>query len=443
MIKKITRVIRGAGVGGILARGSLLAFIVQGLGAGLILLSEIIAARLLGVGEFGIYSMVAAWIYVLVLLGALGYNHALLRFVPAYSVHGDWASLRGVIRHANAWAGLAVLLITLCGAGLLWVLPLDSAVVYPFAVALLALPFQVLSSLRQAVLRGMNSIGRALLPDYVLRPLVFIGLLLVAAWGYGQVIDALTAFSFNLAAVLTAFMIGWYWQHKTLPVNLKQFAPLYHDREWLRTAAPLWLLVGLTLISNRIDVIMLGMLSNKENVGVYTAASRVADVIVFGLVSANAVAAPMISRLHATGCREELQKMVRLTAKGIFCFTVPIALVVLIFGQWILGFFGREFIQGYEVLAILVAGQLVNALAGPVGSLLTMTGYQVQAAKMTAVAALLNLLLNLGLIPQLGIIGAAIATAVGIATWNLLMLRFVRKKLSLDASVLQLLVNRA
>lgn len=443
MIKKLAGFIHGAGTGNTLARGSFLAFMVQGMGAGLILLTEIVAARLLGVSEFGLYSMVAAWIYVLALVGALGYNHALLRFVPAYAAHDDWGSLRGVVRYANAWAGSAALLMALAAAVLLWVLPLEPAIVWPFAIALVSLPFQVLSSLRQAVLRGMDSIGRALIPDFILRPAIFIALLFGAAWLYQPPLTAKTAFVLSLAAAALVFLIGILWQYQALREKLRGVAPIYHGKEWLATAIPLWFLVGLTLISNRIDVIMLGMLSEVENVAIYTASSRVADVIVFGLVSANAIAAPMIARLYATGRYDELQKMVRLTAKGIFFFTMPIALAVLLFGPYLLRFFGQDFPAGYPVLAILVAGQLVNALAGPVGSLMTMTGHQTQAAQMTAVAAALNLLLNFCLIPLLGMIGAAIATAVGIATWNILMLRFVKSKLSLDASVLQLLASRA
>jgi O-antigen/teichoic acid export membrane protein len=159
--------------------------------------------------------------------------------------------------------------------------------------------------------------------------------------------------------------------------------------------------------------------------------------VVFGLVSANAVVAPLIARLHATGRHDELQHMTKLAAKGICLMTLPIALVLLIFGRQILELFGEGFSAGYPVLAILVCGQLVNALAGPVGYLMSMTGHQNKAAAIVGFSACLNLALNGLLIPLWGMLGAAIATALSTATWNILMLRFVQKELEIRCSALQ------
>lgn len=441
MIRRAVSLLKGKEIESILARGSLLAFLIQGSGAALILLTEVVVARLLGVSQFGIYSMATAWIYVLALLATLGFNHALLRYVPFYLAQGDLGSLRGIIRRSNLWAGLAALIIASSGIVALHTFKVDAAIALPFILALLAIPFQVLSSLRQAVLRGMDKIAHALAPEFIFRPVMLILLLLGMATIAGRPLEASTAFSLSLVAVILSFGMGAFWQYRLLPKGFRNHAPVYRDREWLHVAMPLLLIVGLNLISGRIDVIMLGMLSSVEHVGIYSAASRVADVIVFGLVSANAVLAPLISRLHSTGSHEELQKMVALAAKGIFLFTVPVALFVVVFGEGILAIFGQEFNKGYQVLVILVCGQLVNALAGPVGYLMTMTGHQMKAAKMVAASAVLNLALNSILIPYMGMTGAAIATAMSTATWNILMMHFVKRELSIQSSVIQFLGN--
>jgi O-antigen/teichoic acid export membrane protein len=70
------------------------------------------------------------------------------------------------------------------------------------------------------------------------------------------------------------------------------------------------------------------------------------------------------------------------------------------------------------VLLILSAGQLTNAASGPTGVLLTMTGKQKWEVANTLSMIVFNFVLNLFLIPWLGMIGAAIATAVTIATIN-------------------------
>lgn len=439
-VNRVLGLVKGNGITGVLARGGLLAFLIQGAGAALLFLVEVVAARLLGVNQFGIYALVTAWLYILLMVGALSLNHVLLRFVPTYLAQEDWGGLRGLLRRSNQWAGAAGIVLACGGGALLAALRgccVETVVVATFVPALIALPFQVLSSLRQATLRGMEKIAHALLPEFVLRPLLFLLLLGAAAYFIDRPLDAKTAFLLNLAAVIAAFATGAIWQRRHLPARVRAAAPAYRDREWLLTALSLLLVVGLNLISSRLDVVMLGMLSGAREVGVYSAASRVADVITFGLACANAVVAPMIARLHATGRQQELQHLVRQAARGVFLFTLPVALLIVVFGREILGLFGMDFREGYKVLAVLVCGQLVNALAGPVGYLMMMTGHQHAAARIVAGTALLNLTLNAVLIPLLGMIGAAIATATSMVMLNLLMLRTVRLRLSLEPSAIQ------
>lgn len=446
MIKKLSALLDGTGVENLLAKGSFHAFMIQGSGAALLLLTEAIAARLLGVAQFGIYAMASAWIFVLALVASLGFNHALLRFVPTYLAHEDWGGLRGIVRRSNLWVIAAAVVLGIGGSLLLLALQeccVDPAILPAFFIAFLIVPMLALSGLRQAVLRGLGRIAQALAPEWLLRPLFLIALLVAGAFFLPPPLAASTALGFALLATIAAFAVGAYLQHRALPTQLRAHAPVYRDRAWLTVAAPMLLIVGLSLISSRLDVIMLGMLSDIEQVGIYSAASRVADVVVFGLVSANAVVAPMIARLHATGRHDDLQKVVGLAAKGICLLTLPLALALLLFGQQILGMFGSGFSAGYPVLVILVCGQLVNALAGPVGYLMTMTGHQNHAARIVGISALLNLALNGLLIPRWGMLGAAFATAVSTATWNILMLRFVQKELSIHCSALRLFGTRA
>lgn len=419
----------------VLARATVLSFIIQGSGAVMLLFVEILLARLLGVNQFGIYATVSAWVYLLGLVGTLGLNQLLLRFVPAYLARDDLGSLKGVIKRANLWAGLASVLIFFLGATVLLVLKIDDALFLPFVLALTSIPFLVLSSLRQAVLRGLGKFMHALLPEFILRPLIFIiflGCYVFFSWQY---LTAIKALVLSLFSTCIAFVVGAFWQHKYLPAQVKNSVAVYHDREWYAVAMSMLLIVGLNLISVRIDVVMLGMISGVSDVGVYSAASRIADVIVFGLVSANTVVVPMIASHYSSGRHVEMQSMVKLAARGILLFTAPLAFLILIFGREILGLFGSAFSVGYYALAILVVGQFASVLSGPVGSIMMMTGHQKSAAKMAGISAVINLSLNVILIPPFGMMGAATSTAISLMALNFLMLNFVRKTLLLEPTV--------
>ncbi|HDM75831.1 MAG TPA: flippase, partial [Deltaproteobacteria bacterium] len=128
-------------------------------------------------------------------------------------------------------------------------------------------------------------------------------------------------------------------------------------------------------------------------------------------------------------------RIVSLAAKGVFLTVVPVAVIIVLFGKTILGLFGPGFIIAYVPLVILLTGQVLNALTGLVGSLMTMTGYERQTAWIIGTGAGTNIALNAVLIPLLGIIGASIATASTTVLWNVAMLIFVRRRLGINPTI--------
>ena len=90
--------------------------------------------------------------------------------------------------------------------------------------------------------------------------------------------------------------------------------------------------------------------------------------------------------------------------------------------------FGLDFIEGKTALYVLLFGQLINVLCGPVGYILMMTNKQKILRNIIVVSALLNISLNILLIPEYGILGAAFATTASLILWNISSLIYVYKK---------------
>ena len=88
-------------------------------------------------------------------------------------------------------------------------------------------------------------------------------------------------------------------------------------------------------------------------------------------------------------------------------------------------------------LQILVSGQLVNALAGPVGTLLNMIHKEHITIRALALALVLAVALNVTLIPLYGQIGAAIAYAAALVAWNFTLAAYCWLKLEINTTVLQ------
>jgi len=98
--------------------------------------------------------------------------------------------------------------------------------------------------------------------------------------------------------------------------------------------------------------------------------------------------------------------------------------------------FGSPHETAYIPLIILLVGQLINSGAGSVGLLLNMSGHEQETARGMIVATVLNVVLNLLLIPLWGINGSSLATSVSLIVWNVLLWRVVQKKLGINSLAL-------
>lgn len=444
ILQPVMRMLPGEGASNQLVRGSLVSFAIQGIGAGLIFMSEILLARIMGAGGYGLFATVMAWLQVLALVALVGSNNLLLRFVPAYVATSDWSRLHGLMQHCGRISiglGLGML-----GVSLIFLTALGDRITgetrWAYIIGMVGLPIMALSLQRQAILRGLHRVAVALSPELIIRPIGLIVLVSALVWVFAIPVTAPHVLAMNGLAVFLAYLLGRYWQQRAMPVQVQTSPAVTQSREWLRIAIPLSLIAGMHLLIARLDIILLGALIGHEQAGHYAAASRVADLIVFALASANVIVAPLIAGLHVRNDVAGMQQMLTLLAKGVSLLTIPLVIMVGLFGQPILGLFGAGYEVAYLPLLILVCGQVINALSGPVDFVLAMTGQQMKMLQILALATGLNLGLNLLLIPPLGLMGAAIATASTTVFWNLFMRRVVRQRLGIDASVLVLLRRR-
>lgn len=430
--------LNGDSMESVLARGTASSLSVKTGGAVVGFGAQILLAKLLGATHFGEYAYALAWLNIMVLLAKVGFDTSSVRYVPQYSVRQQWSLLKGLLVRTTQTIIFSSFLVCLVCASLILGFKESFSVdqVSVFWVATLCLPFLALNGLRQSTLRGFKKIFYAEFPDRVFRPLVLMTALGLYALFFGDSLGASQAMLINGGAIAFAFILGSFWLRKIIPDQVKSATPTFDMRIWLKTSVPLFLIAGMHLVLKRTDIIMLGSLSTPEITGIYAATARVSDLVVFALTSVNAIFAPMISEVFHGGRKQDLQSLTTLAARGIFFFTLCVTLVLFFCGRYILGIFGSEFVVGFMPLVILLCGLVINAFVGSVGFLMTMTGNQKQASIIVGLGAVLNVSLNYVLIPRYGMIGAALATALSMVSWNLSMLVFVSRKLGINPSVL-------
>jgi O-antigen/teichoic acid export membrane protein len=200
---------------------------------------------------------------------------------------------------------------------------------------------------------------------------------------------------------------------------------------WLALAAPLLLVQILHVITNRADLILLGIFREVGEVGVFNVAARLADILGMALIASNFVLAPRLAAAWTRGDMVEAQTLLTRTTRGVALASASLAVGLAVFGPLVLRLYGPEFAEAFLPLLLLMGGRVVSAGFGGVGIVLVTAGEERGLLVGIAAGAGVNVLLNLLLIPPFGALGAATATAVSIVAWNVILGLMVRGRTGL------------
>jgi O-antigen/teichoic acid export membrane protein len=394
---------------------------------GIAFLASLLYARVLGPHDFGLYAYVIAWTAVLTIPASLG--------LPQYLVR-EGAKLPEQIGWLRRWADKRVLL-----TGVLAGVLLSAAMLLPQAAGarwlfVAAAPIPLLANLgavRQGLLQARGWIVRSQWPQLVFAPVLTL-LVLAGLW--------LWRGTFSAADIVITTVVAALIQ---LAINAMQLGPTQVVRDGaeartqarVRAALPFMWINAMYLVMSRVDLILLGSLKGASEAGIYAIAARAAEFVPFFLLAANTTMGPKISHLYHTGDRTTLQRLTTASARRLTLMTLPPALALVLLARPLLHFFyGGRFTEGAIAVQILTVAQFLTIASGPVGIILNMTNHASDSAKAFAAGAVLNLILNLLLIPRFGYTGAATATAISIVFCNGLRWYLVRRYLQIRPSAL-------
>lgn len=401
------------------------------------LLTAVVLAKLLGPSGYGTYAFVMALVGFLAIPSELGVPGLAVREIATSNARKDWSHMRGfIIRSHQMIALMSISLVILGGVALLiWGDSLDPARRTCLWLGLILVPLVSLGALRGSMLRGLRKVVLGQFPEQIIRPVALLTLILalcVSDLGPETPVGVMTA---QIASVCIAFLFGLVFFIRNRPGELRHASPTFKTAQWLRSSIPFGLTAAMQLINGRTDVLVLGVFRDPAEVGIYRVAVQLATIVIFAQQAVNAIQGPHVAHMYAAGDLKKLQKMITKSSRAILAFSLPVVLLLALFGGPIIRLaFGPEYAGAYWPLLILCAGQLVNASMGAVANVLNMSGHERDTTRLVMVGAVLNVGLNLTLAPIFGMIGAAIATASGLIVWNFLMWRQAWKRTGLETS---------
>ncbi|HKW16134.1 MAG TPA: flippase [Terriglobales bacterium] len=393
---------------------------------------KIYLARVLGAEALGLYALGMTMIGFAGIVNSIGLPTAAAKFVAAYLARGEHSALVQFLR--SGFALLSALNVLLAAAIVIigpWVAthfyhaPQLNTYLWAFA-AMMA--FGVFNAFLAQVMAGYQDVARrTLITHFIGTPATIATAVALISLGFG--LRGYLVAQVASAVLVLALLCRCVW--KMTPRPTTTIAAIRFEPQVLSFSAVACGMSALQFALAQTDMIVLGHYVNSRQLGIYAVAMAVVGFVSIALDSVNQIFSPIISELHAAENRVLLQQLYSTLTKWIVIATLPMAVTLALFSRSLMSIFGPSFQPGAGVLALGTIGQLVNCAVGSVGYLLLMSGNQTELIKIEAVNAGILILLNLILVPPMGITGAAVAVAITAVTTNVWALASVRRLLNI------------
>ena len=394
-------------------------------------LLTLIIARYFGASGLGDYVLAIIVLRVFAMIAKLGVDTTSIRVIASFASQNKFKSIKyfrkkivllliattlifSAIMYFNA-----VLLASFIGANPEYI-KLNSFLVLPMTFFIL----------HYQSLRGLKKIAEFSFFYRMSETLFTIVSILVIYYFYKDASVPIYGYvtSICIVSILTFISYNYWFKVKSKGGMNDQELDLMPLKNILAISMPLMFAQSVQFIMAWTDKLMIGNMMTTQDVGIYHIAFKLSMFATIGLMAINSIAAPKFAELYAKQDFEGLKKVVNQSTKFIFWSTIPLVAIFFIFPEFLLGIFGDKFKIGVTAFIFLSCGRLLSSFSGSVGNILQMTGNQNIYAKILFLGAILNVLLNLILIPRYGINGAAIASMCSLTVWNLSMVLVVKKK---------------
>jgi O-antigen/teichoic acid export membrane protein len=406
---------------------SLSSFIFQIIGSLLGYIFLLLVTRISGAEAWGVFVLCLAILNISSIFSRIGIDTAILKYISSFKQ--DLASSKAIY-----FKGLKIIFpLSIFCSCMLYYFSKDIAELFSDKVDLTSylrimsfgiLPFSIIY-LNAQTFRGLKKIAHFAYFQYVAKFMyaILFFIFLVFCFDIDLNFSVIYSFVFALFCVMIASTFSLKKLNKKSNV-----LHLITTKKLLSTSFPMMFSTSILLIMSWADSIIIGIFRSEFDVGVYNVAIKLAMVSSIVLTAVNSIVAPKLSSSFNNNKTLEFKKIVKDSTKIIFFTAFPIILFLFLFPEFLLSIFGEDFIIGKNALLILLVGQSVSVVSGSVGFILQMTGKEKIFQNILFLALLVNIGLNILLIPTYGILGAAIASTIGIVFWNITSVVYIYKE---------------
>ena len=394
-------------------------------------ITSVILARLMGPEVFGQYVFAFTVLSLLALPTGAAFGQLVMREVATASDTANLSLLRGFIARCWQWViSVSLLLILVLVLGEFF--SSGGLIVW----GALIIPLMALVTLQSETLRGLGFVAKSQWPDLVIRPLIF--LILVLSLATTEKLDPQSVLlSYTVALAVVVIYLQW-----LLAKNSKHRAtgllPSYDDERWLK-AVPWFFTISLTAaLLNQVPIGILGVMGlPSEQLSALQLALSFSLLVGLPMVVINLVMGPELAKLLSNESkRYAINLASRMTRLGLLlCF--PLGVTVALFSELIVvGIYGGDYSYATTVVTVLALSALLNVAFGPLSYVLTLSGFERHAAAGQLLGLFIMSLAIIASAQEFGSLGGAVGVLLGTAVRNIFLVMMCGRHLKTPWSLL-------
>jgi len=384
--------------------------IIQALNIISVLGTSVLLAQLLGLYNFGIYTLLYAIMMIFSVVAAFGIPTYLTRSLAAARSDENDQEMAQVLGFSIKFGALtSVSAAFVCGIIIYIYFGQDQV------LTLLAVSFVLIRTIADFLSGILAGLGKVTASQFTIITLVNTGAVLLIV-----ILAVLsTAFSVQLAifahflSALFALTFAFLTLSKSLAKPTQFKTPDNTLRQRVGECGSIFLINGLAAVQVNFLFVLLGWLSNPESVSIFRIAERISGLCKFFKFALDRVVGPRLTTFWSKGQKTEIRNLLRKISLVNSMFHVAFILGLILFGEYAINYvFGLEFEASLWPAILITGASLIVSPLGFNGLLLTMTGFANRVYRILLIAIPLQYLTAFLLVPNLGITGAAIASSI-------------------------------
>ncbi len=391
---------------------------------------HIIIARIWNKTDLGIFTIAFSFLTLFSTVGSLGLSRGVTRNLAYYIGKKESKILPDIIFSSItitiiASTIIAIILFTLSNYIAVNIFE-EPSLALPLMLFSIAIPINNIITIFVSIFRGFKDIKPLVYFQQITQNVLFFLFLILLGIKKSSFIYVF--YLYLLSQAITCILIVLYSKNR-----ITRFDILSKTKTGMSQAKPLIFfslpLLGVAILNtstNWINTLMLGGLKTAADVGLYKVAVTVAGFVAFPIGILLVLYMPVVSNLYGADKKEEIKRMYTVLTKWLCFLTFPLFLFLFLFStQAISIIYGKGYAFSSNALKILLVGAIFTNFSGPNGATLISIGKTKKVMYSIFISSIVNVVLNIFLIPTYGIEGAAVSVTISIIVFNILKSRIL------------------